>query len=136
MAEHLGESPSYLAKVVRHLVRAGILKAHRGVSGGVVLNREPQNITLLAIVEACQGTVLGDFCSEATDLTLTCGFHQAGAELHRAIVGVLSRWTLADFLRRPRPVDGQSAGPRCWLEPCPMRAVNSVTGGDSRAIPG
>ncbi len=125
MAEHLGESPTYLAKVVRHLVRAGILKAHRGVAGGVLLNRDPQDITLLAIVEACQGAVLGDFCSETTDLAMTCAFHQAGAELHQAIVGVLSRWNLAEFLRQPRPQANQDGSIRCSLGPCPMRAARA-----------
>jgi Rrf2 family protein len=126
MAEHLNESPSYLAKVVRHLVRAGILKAHRGVAGGVLLNRDPQNITLLAIVEACQGAVLGDFCSETNDLASTCTFHQAGAELHQAIVGVLSRWTLAAFVRQPLPTSNQDESIRCLLEPCPMRSEQLV----------
>lgn len=117
MAQHLGESPTYLAKVVRLLVRAGILTAHRGAAGGMLLNRPPETVTLLAIVEACQGTILGDFCSEAGDLSATCGFHQAAAELHQAIVGVLSRWTLADFLNRPGAVNCHAGSVRCWLEP-------------------
>jgi Rrf2 family protein len=119
MAEHLGESPTYLAKVVRHLVRMGILKAHRGVAGGVSLNRSPSEISLLSVVEACQGAILGDFCSDATDLSKTCAFHQAGFELHRAIVDVLSRWTLADFLGRPSPAPSIANQVQCWLAPCP-----------------
>ncbi len=118
IAQHLGESPTYLAKVVRHLVRAGILKAHRGVAGGVSLNREPREISLLLIVETCQGAILGDFCSEATDLAKTCAFHQAGAELHQAIVTVLSKWTLAQFLERPCPDASIADHVECWLEPC------------------
>lgn len=119
VAEQLGESPTYLAKVVRHLVRVGILKAHRGVAGGVSLNRSPEQITLLAVVEACQGAILGDFCSDATNLSQTCAFHQAGAELHRAVVEVLSRWTLAQFLDRPGPAAGLADQVQCWLAPCP-----------------
>jgi Rrf2 family protein len=119
MAQHLGESPTYLAKVVRHLVRAGILKAHRGVSGGVALNREPGEITLLAIAEACQGAILGDFCSDASLLSHACAFHQAGAELHRAIVDVLSRWSLADFLAKPDATGPLAGNTHCWLSPCP-----------------
>jgi len=119
IAQQLGESPTYLAKVVRHLVRAGILKAHRGVTGGVVLHRPPEEVTLLSIVEACQGAILGDFCSHAEDLAQTCAFHQAGAELHRALVGVLSRWTLAHFLSNPKPSASLAGRVRCWLGPCP-----------------
>lgn len=120
IASQLRESPTYLAKVVRHLVKAGILRAHRGVTGGVTLDRPPGSVTLLAIVEACQGTILGNFCSGTDDLGATCAFHQAGAELHQAIVGVLSRWTLAQLIERPRPTaELATRGVRCWLEPGP-----------------
>lgn len=118
IAERLDESPTYLAKVLRHLVRVGMLKAHRGMAGGVSINRDPGDISLLLVVEACQGTILGDFCSEAIDLSKTCAFHQAGAELHQAIVGVLSRWTLADFLARPIPDASIASDVPCWLGPC------------------
>lgn len=117
MAEQLGESPSYLAKVARQLARAGILRAHRGVSGGVTLNLPPEDITLLAIVEACQGAILPDFCEDRADLAKTCAFHQAAAELHDAIVHVLSRWTLAKLLENPRPSKTLRKAVRCWLEP-------------------
>lgn len=119
VAEQLGESPTYLAKVTRHLVRAGILRAHRGVGGGVTLARPPEQITMLTIVEACQGAILGSFCEEAEDLSKTCAFHQAAAELHRAIVEVLSRWTLAELLLKPRPSPELAKHVRCWLEPLP-----------------
>lgn len=115
MAMELGESPTYLAKVTRLLVRAGILRAHFGAGGGVVLNRDPENITLLAITEACQGAFLANLCTETDDLANTCAFHQAGAELHRAILGVMSRWTLADFIRRPSPAPTCAEQIRCWM---------------------
>jgi Rrf2 family protein len=119
LAEQLGESPTYLGKVANHLVKAGILRSHRGVAGGVVMARPPENISLLAIVEACQGTILGDFCEEADDLAKTCAFHQACAELHQAIVSTLSKWTLAQFLEQPRPIGMTGKQIPCWLEPAP-----------------
>ena len=120
IALELGESPTYLAKVIRHLVRAGILRAHRGVGGGVVLHRPPEAVTLRAIVEACQGAILGDFCNDTADLSQVCGLHQAGAELHRAIVGVLGRWTLADFLARPAPSPPLRGKVPCFLTGCTL----------------
>ena len=119
LAEQLGESPTYLAKVAGHLVRAGIVQSHRGVAGGMILNRNPETITLLAIVEACQGTILADFCDEAPDLAKTCAFHQACAELHDSIIGVLSRWTLAQLIQKPRPTGMLDKRIPCWLEPTP-----------------
>jgi len=129
MAERLGESPTYLAKVVRHLVKAGILRAHRGVSGGVTLNRPPEEISLLSLVEACQGTILGDFCQDADRLEKTCAFHQAGAELHGAVVGVLSRWTLAELLRKPCPSETDGGQIQCLLEPLPVATSLIDAGG-------
>lgn len=115
-ATKLDESPTYLAKIVRHLVRAGILRAHKGKAGGVVLYRSPETVTLLSVVEACQGTIHGDFCQDVSDLSKTCAFHRAAAELHQAIAGVLTRWTLADFIKRSYPTrDLQSPMP-CLLQ--------------------
>jgi Rrf2 family protein len=127
VAENLGESPSYLAKVARLLVRAGILQAQRGVMGGVLLNRSAEDITLLSIIEACQGTILGNFCDETTDLRKTCAFHQAGAELHSAIVEVMSRWTLQDFLRKPGPDSSSNQHVSCWLEPMILSGKKTVS---------
>lgn len=101
LAEVLGESPTYLAKVVRHLVKRGILEAERGVKGGVRLTLEPAEVSLLAVVEACQGEIVGDFCKSTRQEHNLCNFHRAALELHTAIVGVLSRWTLADLLENP-----------------------------------
>lgn len=116
MAEILAVSPTYLVKIARHLVRAGILRAQRGQAGGVTLNRAPKEITLLAIVEACQGTIHGNFCQDTADLSKTCSLHQAGAELHQAIIKVLSGWTLADFCRRPGATGGLRGKVRCLLD--------------------
>ncbi|MBI4581334.1 MAG: Rrf2 family transcriptional regulator [Planctomycetes bacterium] len=127
VAERLGESPTYLAKVARHLVKTGILKAHCGVAGGIVLNRPPKQITLRSIVEACQGTILADFCQETRTLEGTCAFHAAAAELHRAIVGVLSRWTLEKFIERPGPSGHLQRSVLCLV--CPRSAE---TAGPSR----
>jgi len=118
IAALLGESPSYLAKVAGLLVKAGILRAHRGVAGGVTLNRAPGEISMLDIVEACQGALVEDACQQASELEKTCAFHQAAVELHQAVVGVLSRWTLADILAKPLPSPGaDNLGTRCLLAP-------------------
>lgn len=120
LAEQLGESPTYLAKVVGRLVRVRMLRAHRGVAGGVVLAQSPADITLLAIVEACQGTILADFCEDAGRRSQTCGFHQAAAELHDAIVNVLAHWTLADFVKKPHPSKSLAKRVQCCLASIPQ----------------
>jgi Rrf2 family protein len=107
LAEMLGESPTYLAKVVRHLVRQRILEAEKGVKGGVRLIQRPGEVTLLSVVEACQGPILGDYCRSSRPTPEVCNFHRAALELHEAIRSVLARWTLADLLERPH-VSGEA----------------------------
>ena len=51
----LNVSGHHLAKVHRSLVRAGILIAVRGPSGGFRLARDPEEIRLIQIVEAIEG---------------------------------------------------------------------------------
>jgi len=101
LAELLGESPTYLAKVVRHLVKSGILEAERGVKGGVRLAKHPAEITLLDVVESCQGVIVGDYCRSSRPDPSVCNFHRAAVELHQAVTAVLGRWTLEQLLERP-----------------------------------
>jgi Rrf2 family protein len=101
IAEALGESPSYMAKVTRALVKAGILRTGKGVKGGVWLGRPANEITLLGVFEACQGNIVGDYCQSDCDLDTICSFHRAASELYQAVMGVLSRWTLAHLLKKP-----------------------------------
>jgi Rrf2 family protein len=115
LAETLGESPTYLAKVLRHLVKGGILRAEKGVKGGVRLAMAPEEITLLAVVEACHGAIVGDYCSTSPHEKLQCNFHRAALELHQAITGVLSDWTLADLLKKPRAPEPPTPGISCLM---------------------
>lgn len=134
LAEGLGESPTYLAKVTRHMVKHGILGAVKGVNGGVRLIRSPEEISLLAIVEACHGTIIGGYCKSSGPLSDPCSFHSAATELHEAITGVLSRWSLADLLERPVERGGKrSHGLSCLMaggllsgEACPPAAATRL----------
>lgn len=101
LALALDESPTYLAKVVRHMVKAGILEAEKGAKGGVRLRRRPEEITLLAVVDACHQTMLWEFCTTTPGRQRRCNFHCAAIALQEAIAGVLGAWTIAKLLERP-----------------------------------
>lgn len=47
--------PKYLPQIVAELVQSGILTSSRGYRGGLRLNRDPNEITVLDIIEAIQG---------------------------------------------------------------------------------
>lgn len=44
--------PAYLSKVLQALRRAGIVKSRRGHGGGISLAREPEELTILEIINA------------------------------------------------------------------------------------
>ncbi|TNF37547.1 MAG: Rrf2 family transcriptional regulator [Deltaproteobacteria bacterium] len=107
LAERLDCSPSYLGKTLGLLTKSGLLQSVRGARGGVILLRAPEDVTLLDIVEACQGLVTADYCRGSERPSHVCGYHVAMKELHDATIRTLSGWTLAALLRCPaRPSGG------------------------------
>ena len=54
--------PSFLAKIISQLSIAGLLHTSRGARGGVSLAREPQEISVLDVVEAIDGPILLNEC--------------------------------------------------------------------------
>ena len=55
IAQAQGIPPSFMAKILRSLVRARLLRSSRGVHGGFALARPASKITLLDVVEAIEG---------------------------------------------------------------------------------
>ena len=103
LAARMGESPTYMAKVLRLLARADLIRSHRGAAGGFELVRDQENMNLLDIVEACQGPIRGNYCAEVPleQVPLMCGYHQAMHELKESCRSVLAKWTVAHILRQP-----------------------------------
>jgi Rrf2 family protein len=54
--------PSFLAKIISQLSISGLLHTSRGARGGVMLAREPQDISLLDVVEAIDGPITLNEC--------------------------------------------------------------------------
>jgi Rrf2 family protein len=117
LAGHLNESPTYLAKITRLLVKAGLLRAERGAKGGVRLALPPSQITLLSVVEACQGVIAGDYCQAGCPPESTCVFHEAALELEGKIVEVLSRWNIAQLADRPSTPGKRRGMASCVMAP-------------------
>lgn len=117
IAEAVGSSPTYLMKTLQLLVRAGILRSRRGARGGVWLGRAPQDISLLNIVEACQGLIVANYCQGLGHKFSphVCAFHQAMQDVYNATTTSLARWTLADLLRKPGPTGARASAGDCKL---------------------
>jgi len=115
IAERLNSSPTYTAKTAAQLAKAGLLRSHRGAQGGVTLALAPAEISLLAIVEACQGRILGDYCQPSDKLELVCAYHEAMHQVHEAVLRELRRYTLADLVARPAPCGALASAVKCRM---------------------
>lgn len=56
--------PSFLAKIISQLSIAGLLHTSRGARGGISLSRDPEQITLLEVIEAIDGPIQLNMCAE------------------------------------------------------------------------
>ena len=54
--------PSFLAKIVSQLSITGLVHTSRGARGGIMLARDPKEITLLQVVEAIDGPIQLNEC--------------------------------------------------------------------------
>ncbi len=54
----------FLAKILKDLTRSGILMSFQGVTGGYKLSRTPKDITFLDVIEAIDGPIHLNLCTE------------------------------------------------------------------------
>jgi Rrf2 family nitric oxide-sensitive transcriptional repressor len=67
-ASALDVSEAHLAKVLQRLAKAGLVESIRGPRGGFLLARSPEEITLLQVYEAIEGTIIVRQCLFSTKL--------------------------------------------------------------------
>ncbi|MGK9164982.1 Rrf2 family transcriptional regulator [Inquilinus limosus] len=110
LADLQGLSPTFLAKIFAKLEKAGIVRATEGVRGGYVLARKPEDISVLAIVDAIEGhkplfdcqeirgrcAVFGD-SPPAWAMAGICSIHAVMLRAEKAMREVLAAQSLADI---------------------------------------
>ncbi len=107
IAERTGLPQPYLEQILLALKGAGLVRSKRGVGGGYVLARPPEEITLGAIVSAVDGPiVVGDFGAPhengACDHEGQCVLLEVWAEVGTHMRRHLDSFTLADMVARAR----------------------------------
>jgi Rrf2 family protein len=120
-------SPTYLAKQLQALSRAGLVHSVQGKSGGYVLTRSPAAITLLDIVEAVDGPDPAFVCTEirqrgplatpAESCTTPCPIARAMATAESARRAALSSVSIADLAEQVEISSGEGTlnGIGTWL---------------------
>lgn len=66
LAAGIKASEAHLLKVMRRLVKAGIVSSERGPSGGFAIAKKPESIPLIDIYEAIEGDFPSGACLFAT----------------------------------------------------------------------
>jgi len=91
IAERTGLPQPYLEQILLALKGAGLVRSKRGVGGGYVLARAPEEILMSEIVSAVDGPItLGDFGQP----------HQAGACDHEGQCVLIALWNEAgEYMR-------------------------------------
>lgn len=96
---------SFMAKILRGLVRAGLLSSSRGVSGGFRLARPASQIHLLEIVEAIEGPMGIVDCvpdPQGCDHSANCPASTVWAEVQDEIATILRGVSLEALVSAPR----------------------------------
>lgn len=98
-------SRNHLMKIATVLTRAGFLKAVRGRSGGLVLGKLPEKISLGDVVRATEPDFALVECLSSDSqciITRRCRLKGIFNEALDAFTATLDRYTLADLLLRPK----------------------------------
>jgi FeS assembly SUF system regulator len=94
---------STVSKILKELLQSGLLISHRGIKGGYVLAREPQEISVLEMIAAIEGPMALTECSaEVTglcNLEPCCPIKNNQQIINQAVRGVLERVTLSDLMQ-------------------------------------
>lgn len=112
IARLTGVPAGYVPTVVAALSRVGILRNRSGSGGGCGLARPAERVTVLDVVEALEGPLVGDTCvldRSRPHREVPCALHDAWIHAQESVLQALSSVTVADLARdasRPRPWEG------------------------------
>jgi Rrf2 family nitric oxide-sensitive transcriptional repressor len=97
---------NYQLRIIRPLVKNGILQCVQGVKGGFYLRKKSTDITLYDIVSAMEPTMCINKCLEDDRYcnlftATTCPIQSFYKKMQQAMEGQLKTATIANLLKRP-----------------------------------
>jgi Rrf2 family protein len=96
---------SFMAKILRSLVRARLLRSSRGVNGGFALALPPSDINMLDIVEAIEGPLSLTDCTPSPAgcvWAMDCPASTVWVRVQESMKDTLRESTLEDLVSTPR----------------------------------
>lgn len=117
IGEHYPIPRRLLAEVLKDLGRAGLVDSQRGATGGYVLARSPDAITLGEVVTALEGRPSLSSCTTTNDedhgecgVQPVCPIRNPLHRLREGIWGLMQRTTLRSLLRPGVAIPIQALG--------------------------
>jgi len=106
LAEATRVPKAYLSKVIQALVRARLVHSQRGLGGGVSLAREPEELTILEVVNAVDPVERIRTCPLGlkTHGVRLCPLHRRLDNAYALVEEAFRRTTLAEVLNEPEKV--------------------------------
>lgn len=95
--------PSFLAKIISQLSIAGLIHTSRGARGGVSLARPPEGISVLEVVEAIDGPIALNECSQGTGICPfgeTCPLRDLWCDTQAELITKLKNTTFGQVLSK------------------------------------
>ena len=94
---------STVSKLLKELLHSGLLISHRGIKGGYMLAKQPQEVSVIDIISAIEGPMALTECSTDVsgmcNLELSCPIKSNQRVINQAVRGVLEKITLADLVQ-------------------------------------
>jgi FeS assembly SUF system regulator len=94
---------STVSKLLKQLLQSGLLTSHRGIKGGYILAKEPQEISVVEIISAIEGPMALTECSAdmtgLCNLESFCPIKSNQQIISQAVRGVLDKITLSDLVQ-------------------------------------
>ena len=101
--------PSFLAKIISQLSIAGLIHTSRGARGGVVLARNPEDISLLDVIEAIDGPISLNECTHSPNgcpFGEDCPLHSVWGDAQYELVNKLKNTNFGQFYKTsPKAVE-------------------------------
>ena len=118
LAAATGVPTPTVSKLLKLLVKGGLVESWRGVNGGYALTKNIDDITAADIIEALEGPVALTACVDGSEadcgVESLCPMRGGWEKVNRAIRAALEEVTLAelsqpaDFLLAPASVDAET----------------------------
>ncbi len=102
ISENTGIPLPTVAKLMKHLVKSGLVASHRGVRGGYSLSRPADQTTIADVIEAVEGPIALTACVDTSEEHCSyeklCPASGKWNRVNSAVTGALRDVTLAEMI--------------------------------------